>query len=112
MKIIGTFQIIGGKPCIVGKPETWKEGFDDWPLEERDVITVRLAVQSLHAHVPSNLMMQGRLRTTNEDGEEAYTVESGDYEHGNISVELQDGTPITLHRREPARDYFPGDQLL
>jgi hypothetical protein len=43
LKVQGIYQVIAGKPSVVGKPESWKEGFDDWELKAGDRITVERA---------------------------------------------------------------------
>ena len=40
MIIRGNFQVINGVPSVVGKPDSWRGGFDDWELKPGDRLTV------------------------------------------------------------------------
>ena len=43
MKITGTFQMIAGKPHVVGSPEVWVPRFDDdWVIPEGAQIVVTM----------------------------------------------------------------------
>jgi len=40
MRVVGRFQMIAGKPSVIGVPDSWPHGFDDWEIPDGAEIVV------------------------------------------------------------------------
>lgn len=95
MKLIGTFQIIGGKPHIVGSPELWKGSyttFDDWEIPERSLVTVWYWLRMATVMGSRTFTITGRL----EQDEDGYHISPLNDGGAWIQVELQEGDQIIV----------------